>query len=129
VNIALWIGQVILSLVFGMGGFVKATMPIAELAAKVPWADAVPAGLVRFIGIAELAAGVGLILPALTRVLPRLTPLAAAGLAMIMVFAIGFHVQRNEFQALPFNLVLGALAAFVAWGRFRKAPIAPRAAA
>lgn len=80
----------------------------------------------RFIGIAELAAAVGLILPALTRILPKLTPLAGLGLAVIMVLAAGFLVQRGEMSALPINFLLGALAAFVAWGRWRKVPIAPR---
>jgi putative oxidoreductase len=73
--------------------------------------------LLRFIGVAELAGGLGLILPAATRIRPMLTPLAALGLATIMTLAFVFHIQRGEWDALPVNAVLGALAAFVAWGR------------
>ena len=83
----------------------------------------VPLALVRFIGISELLGAVGLILPALTKIKPLLTPLAALGLLTIMILAMGFHVSRGEAGTLPFNIVLGGLAAFVAWGRTSKAPI------
>lgn len=101
-------------------------MPIAEVSQYIVWAQVVPAALVRFIGASELAAAIGLILPAATRIRPMLTPLAAAGLVLVMLLAIGFHLSRGEIQALPVNIALGALAAFVAWGRFRKAPISAR---
>ena len=68
---------------------------------------------------------VGVVLPALTRVQPKLTPLAAAGLVVVMVLAMANHIMAGEFMIVP-NLVLGGLAAFVAWGRFKRAPIAPR---
>jgi len=125
-NITLWVVQVLLAAMFGMAGFMKITQPIAELAEKMVWPGAVPPALVRFIGFSEFAAAFGLILPAATRIKPILTPLAAAGLVTIMLFAAIFHAARGEFGALPTNLVLGALAAFVAWGRWKKAPIAPR---
>jgi hypothetical protein len=127
-SIALWIVQALLAFGFGMAGAMKASKPIAELAVnvKMAWVSAVPEGLVRFIGISELAGALGLILPAATRIKPALTPVAACGLIVVMLLAAGFHVSRGEFQALPFNLVLGGLAAFVAWGRFRKAPIQGR---
>jgi len=125
-HIALWVAQVLLALGFGMGGLMKSTTPMAELAAKMPWAGAVPELLVRLIGISEVAAAVGLILPAATKVRPSLTPLAAACLVVVMVLAAIFHVTRGEFEALPINIVLGGLAAFVAWGRHKKAPIAAR---
>jgi putative oxidoreductase len=57
---------------------------------------------------------------------PRLTPLAAAGLVLVMLLASAFHLSRGEVGALPVNLVLGGIAAFVAWGRSRKAPIRAR---
>jgi DoxX-like family len=82
--------------------------------------------LVRFIGASELLGAIGLVLAAVTRSKPVLTALAAAGLVIVMVLAAGFHVSRGELQMLPPSLVLGAFAAFVAWGRFKKAPIAPR---
>lgn len=124
-NVSLWIVQVLLAAAFIMAGLMKSTTPIAELAAKMVWPGELP-GLVRFIGVSELLGGVGLLLPALTRIKPQLTALAGAALALVMVLAAGFHVMRGEWSALPINLVLGGLAAFVAWGRFRGAPIAPR---
>src|SRR5262249_51778522 len=101
------------------------TTPIADLALKMPWVADLPT-LVRFIGAAEVAGAIGLILPAATRIRPSLTPLAAVGLTTVVVFAAAFHLSRGEAQAVPVNVVLGGLAAFVAWGRFKKAPILPR---
>jgi len=118
--------QAVLAAAFGMAGVMKTTMPIPELAQRMIWPGAIPVPLVRFIGVSELAAALGLILPAATRILPGLTPLAAVGLVAIMALAIPFHVSRGELQALPINLFFGGLAAF-AWGRYRKAPIAPKA--
>jgi uncharacterized membrane protein YphA (DoxX/SURF4 family) len=125
-HVSLWIAQVLLGAAFLMAGQLKLFTAIDELAKMLPWANAVPAALVRFIGTAELLGGLGLILPAATRLKPMLTPLAAGGLILVMVLASGFHVTRGEFGALPINFVLGGLAAFVAYGRARLAPIAPR---
>lgn len=125
-NVSLWLVQALLFVGFGMAGFMKLTQPLAELGQAMAWVTATPAALVRFIGFAELAGAIGLVLPALTRIKPVLTAWAGAGLATIMVLASFVHVARGEFGALPVNLVLGGLAAFVAWGRFKKAPIAPR---
>jgi uncharacterized membrane protein YphA (DoxX/SURF4 family) len=126
-HIALWVAQVVLAAMFGMAGVMKSTAPISELAAQMGWPGVLPPALVRFIGVSELAGAIGLVLPAATRIRPQLTPLAAAGLALVMVLAALFHVARAEWGALPFNFGLGALAAFVAWGRWKKAPIRPRA--
>jgi putative oxidoreductase len=118
-DISLWIVRALLALAFAMAGIIKSTQPIAELAKNVPWTGVIPAALVRFIGVSELAGGLGLILPAATRFRPLLTPVAATGLLTIMVLAAG--------ESGPLiNFTLGALAAFVAWGRFKKAPISPR---
>jgi hypothetical protein len=124
-TIGLWVAQVLLALAFGIPGAMKALFPIAELARKLPWVTEMPT-LVRFIGVSELLGAFGLILPAATRILPILTPIAAMGLALVMVLAAGFHLLRGEAEALPVNFALGALAALVAWGRLRKAPISPR---
>ncbi len=123
---ALWTAQVSLAVMFGMAGVMKTTMPMPELVEKMVWPGALPPALVRFIGASELAGAIGLILPAATRILPALTPLAAAGLVAVMTLASLFHISRGEAKALPFTIALGAVAAFVAWGRFRKAPITPR---
>jgi putative oxidoreductase len=125
-NIGLWLTQSILALMFGMAGVMKTTQPIAELAQKLGWPGAIPPGLVRFIGTAEFLGALGLILPSVTRIRPGLTPLAAAGLVTVMVLASVFHLTRGELNLIVFNLVLGLAAAFVAWGRYRQAPIAPR---
>lgn len=98
----------------------------AKLAQKLVWPGALPEALVRFIGLSELAAAIGLILPAATRIRPALTPIAAGGLTLIMVLATVFHVARGEVQVVPVTVVLGALAAFVAWGRGKKAQVTAR---
>jgi len=125
-HIALWTVQVLLAAMFLMGGFMKTVQPMDVLATSMPFTVVVGMPLTRFIGVSELAGALGLILPALTRIRPGFTPLAGAGLALVMLLAIGFHVAHGEFQALPKNLILGGLAAFVAWGRSRKAPIPAR---
>ena len=125
-NIALWVVQVLLGLAFVMIGQMKLTTPIAELAKQGAWMSEMP-WLVRFIGVSEVLGGIGVILPASVRVLPRLSGIAAAALVLVMVLAVGFHVSQHDTlgHAMP-AVVLGALAAFVAWGRLVKAPIAPR---
>lgn len=125
-HLGLWTAQLLLGLAFIMAGSMKTTAPYADLASEAAWVTAVPEGLVRIIGISELLGGLGLILPAATRIKPYLTPLAGAGLALVMLLASGFHLSRGELGAIPINLVLGGLAAFVAWGRARRAPIAVR---
>ena len=126
-NITLWIAQVLLAGMFIMSGFMKVVQPIDQLSQMLPWASQVPEALVRFIGLAEVLGGIGLILPALLRIKPQLTAWAAVGLALVMLFAAIFHASRGENSAIGMNVMLAALAAFVAWGRFKKAPIQPRA--
>jgi uncharacterized membrane protein YphA (DoxX/SURF4 family) len=125
-HMILWGVQILLGLAFALAGSMKVGQPIDVLAGKMAWVSAVPEGLVRFIGVSELLGGVGLILPAATRVKPWLTPLAAVGLTTVMVLAAAFHVTRGEVSMMPASLILGGLAALVAWGRWKKAPIAPR---
>jgi hypothetical protein len=125
-HFSLWGVQILLAIPFAFAGTMKATQPIAELAAKMGWPGVVPEALVRFIGISELLGALGLVLPAATRIKPGLTALAGVGLMTIMVFAAIFHVSRGEIGMVLVPAVLGALSAFVAWGRWRKAPIAPR---
>jgi putative oxidoreductase len=123
-NLLLWLVQVLLAVAFGMAGFMKATQPIDALVqGGMAWAAQMPVAVVRFIGVSELLGAIGLILPAATGIKPSLTPLAALGLLTIMILAMAFHVSRAEPGALPINMMLGGLAAFVAWGRTKKAPI------
>ena len=119
----LWILQILLAGMFLMAGFMKTTSPIAELSKTMPWSKDIPEALVRFIGASEFLGGVGLVLPSILRIKPILTPLAAAGIATIMVLAVFFHISRGETPAIGFNLTIGVVAAFIAWGRFGKAAI------
>jgi uncharacterized membrane protein YphA (DoxX/SURF4 family) len=121
-NIALWIVQVLLAGMFLMAGVMKA-FQYERAKASLPWVKDVPRPLTTFIGISELLGGLGLLLPAITGILPWLTPLAGAGLALIMILAIGFHASRREGQAIAFNSVLLALAVFVVYGRFIVIPL------
>jgi uncharacterized membrane protein YphA (DoxX/SURF4 family) len=121
-NIALWIVQVVLAGMFLMAGVMKA-FQYERAKASLPWVKDVSRGLVTFIGVSELLGGLGLLLPALTHILPWLTPLAAVGLAVIMLLAIIFHIRRGEGQAVIINIVLLALIAFVAYGRFVLMPL------
>lgn len=127
-NIGLWSAQIALAAVFGMAGISKSFLQPADLInIGVNYATDLPLWLLRFIGTSELLGAIGIILPALTRILPRLTPLAAAGFITLQTLAIGFHATRGEIIAvLPFNLALLGLALFVFWGRWFKAPIADR---
>ncbi len=125
-NIGIWAAQVIGAALFIMSGAFKLFTPIPELAAMMPWAGEYSAGFVRFIGVVDIAGGLGLLLPSLTRIMPRLTVIAAAACVLLQVLAIGFHAMRGEFDVLPLNAVYIALALIVLWGRGRKAPIAPR---
>ena len=123
---SLWVTQVLLALAYGFAGASKAFVPLDHLPRLIPWTADVPPALVRFIGTMELLASVGLVLPSLLRVRPRLTPLAALGLVVVMTLASGFHALRHEPAGIVASVVLGTLAAFVAWGRFRVAPIEGR---
>ena len=127
-RIFLWIAQCVLAAVFIMSGVMKFFTPIAQLSAQMPWTGQLPEGFVRFIGLVDFAGGLGVVLPALTRIAPRLTPLAALGATVLQFLAIGFHSYRCEFSVLPLNFVLVALAVFILWGRTKKAPIASRSA-
>lgn len=125
-HIALWVVQVVLAVAFGLGAIMKLTQPIEALGASMAWTLGVPTWVVRFNATAELAGALGLLLPSITRVQPRLTALAALGLTTVMVLAIGLHLTRGELAAIIAPAVLGSLATFVAWGRSWAAPIAPR---
>ena len=123
-NVILWIDQGLLAVVYLLAGAPKASWPIATLSKRVSWIGTVPAGLVRFIGVAEMLGAIGLILPLLTGILPWLTVAAAIGLIALQVCAAFFHVSRGEWKALPANAVLLLLALFVVIGRVSIVPVA-----
>lgn len=125
-QVTLWVLQIALAAFFGFAGVLKLTAPFAQLHATMAWTTATPDLVVRFIGLSELLGALGLLIPAATRIKPQLTPLAALGLAVIMVLATGFHTMRGELFALPITVAVGVVAGFVAWARWKKAPISPR---
>jgi len=92
---------------------------------EVPWLSAVPQDLFSFIGVSEVLGGVGLLLPAMTGVKPKLTPFGTFGLTLVMLLAAVFHIVRGEYDFVPINLVLGGIAAFIAYGRLFVRPTAP----
>jgi len=117
-NSALWIVQWLLALVFLFAGGVKLVMPIEAMTAQVP----LPGPFLRFIAVAEVLGALGLILPSLLRIKPWLIPLAAAGLVVIMIGATVISLSISAPSGLP-PLVVGLLAAFVAYGRWRLVPL------
>nr|WP_315394562.1 DoxX family protein [uncultured Duganella sp.] len=125
----LWAAQTLVALVFIASGLTKLLTPIAQLVAMMAWTGEYPLAFVRGIGLVDIAGGLGILLPSLTRILPRLTVLAALCSVVLQVLAIGFHASRGEFEALPLNFVLLPLCLFVLWGRAKRAPIGPRGAA
>ena len=120
-NRALWVVQGLLTLLFLFAGGVKLAMPLDEMAAQ----SGLPGALILFIGVAEVLGALGLILPGLTGIRPGLTPLAAAGLVIIMAGATALTaagVGGGDAAAALFPLAVGLLAAFVAYGRCQLAP-------
>jgi hypothetical protein len=125
-NIALWVVAGLLAAAFLAGGALKIVFPKEKLVALgrrlgedvVGWIEVFPAGAVKAIGVLEVLAAVGLILPAALGIAPVLVPLAATGLVLLMVGAMITHLRLNEVRPIPGNLLYLALAAFVAWGRF-----------
>lgn len=117
----LWLAQSTLAFFLLWGAYMKLGMPLAEAAKMAPWVAELPA-LATFTGVVDLLGGLGIVLPALLRIQPRLSVLAALGIIALQILAMGFHLVRGEAMVLPMNLVLLALAAFVLWGRTRAVP-------
>lgn len=125
-HIALWVVQVLLAFAFLAAGLIKLTSPYEELGKQMAWVTHMPPAIVKLIGAIEFSGALGLILPAATRILPILTPIAGLGLVLDMTGAAFTHLSIGEPQLVVANAVLGGLAALIAWGRFRKAPIEAR---
>jgi uncharacterized membrane protein YphA (DoxX/SURF4 family) len=121
---ALWIVQWLLALLFLWAGGMKLVLPLEQMAGPVP----MPGPFLRFIGVVEVLGALGLILPSLLRIKPGLTPLAAAGLVIIMIGATVIGLQSGPVAMALIPLVVGLLAAFVAYGRWRLVPLQPAGA-
>ncbi|HKP77386.1 MAG TPA: DoxX family protein [Longimicrobiaceae bacterium] len=120
INVVLWTVQVLLALLFVFAGGMKLVAPPELL--KGPGIE-FPVLFIRFIGVCELAGGLGLVLPGLLRIRTALTPLAAAGLVIIMVGATSVTVIGGMGAGALFPFVVGILAASVAYGRTRRIPL------
>jgi uncharacterized membrane protein YphA (DoxX/SURF4 family) len=118
VNAALWIVQALLAVLFVWAGGMKLVLPVESLAGPV----ALPGWFLRFIGVCEVLGGLGLVLPGLLRIRTGLTPLAAAGLVVIMVGATVITLVGGDAAVSLVSTVVGLLAVFVAYGRWRLSP-------
>ena len=119
---ALWIIQVLLALIFLFAGGTKLVMPAEQLTGQTP----LSAPFLRFIGTAEIAGALGLILPGALRIRPGLTPLAAAGLTIIMIGATTVTVMTMSAAMALLPFIVGGLTVFVAYARWRVHPLPGR---
>ena len=118
-NVVLWIVAGLLAIAFLTSGLMKLSQPKKKLAdSGMGWTEDFSDGAVKGIGALEVLGALGLILPAVFDVATVLVPIAATGLALVMLGAAVTHARRRENQMIVVNVVLFALAAFVAWGRF-----------
>jgi uncharacterized membrane protein YphA (DoxX/SURF4 family) len=122
-NAVVWVLQILLALAFLLAGVMKSTRPRQQLATSMGWVEDFSDNTVRTIGVLEVLAGIGLLLPAVTGVATVLVPLAAVGLALLMVLAALTHRRRGESQMIGINAVLLVLAVVVAWARFGPYPL------
>ncbi len=122
-NTLLWIIQALLALVFLMTGLMKVLRPKEQLITRMGGLEGYSQSAIRMIGIAEILGAVGLILPSLTGVFPWLTPLAAAGLVLLMIGASLTHYRRKEYSGIGLTSVLLLLALLVTVGRFWILPL------
>lgn len=118
-NITLWIVQLLLAASLLWAAWMKLMTPIDKLAAMWPWAGQVSPALVKFTGTIDLLGALGLILPTLTRIRPKLTAFTAFMVIILMTAAIAFHVSRGESSVIGVNIIFAIMAVFVMWGRNR----------
>jgi len=121
----LWILQVLFGFYFTCIGVLHFVVP-QELPAAMSWMYELSPALHLVSGTAEILGGLGLVLPGITKIQTRLTPVAGAGLVLVMIGAIWWHAQRGEYQNIRLNLVLAAVAALIAYGRWKLKPLAGR---
>jgi len=117
-GIALWVVQVLVAAAFLVSGATKLSQPKEKLVKNMAWVEDFSQPTVRIIGALEVLGAIGIVLPALTGILPWLAPLAALGLALTMIGAALTHLRRTEYGNIAMNAVLLILVAFVAYGRF-----------
>ena len=126
-SIAMWAAQLLLAVAYGMFGTMKATQPLDQLTKIMTWIPDFPPIFVRTLGIVEILGAIGLILPSITRIKPRLTVIAALCILVHQALAVALHLSKGELNVVGLNAVLIALAALVFWGRRTRTVIASRA--
>ncbi|BCK57199.1 DoxX family protein [Nocardia wallacei] len=117
-NIWLWVGQIVLAASFILGGLAKVAVPEDKLRGAMPWVDDLSQRAVTGIGVVEVVGGAGVVLPWATGIATILTPVAAVGLALVMVGGFATHLRRAEYGRSLSNVVLFVIAVLVAVGRF-----------
>jgi uncharacterized membrane protein YphA (DoxX/SURF4 family) len=118
-NVTLWIIAIVLAVIFLFSGLLKVIRPKEKLAESgIGWTEDFSTGMVKLIGVLEVLAAIGLILPPALNIAPILAPLAATGLAIIMIGAVVVHVRRKEYPQIILTVILLILSVVVAWGRF-----------
>ncbi|SIN91572.1 DoxX family protein [Chitinophaga niabensis] len=115
-NTLLWIAQSLVAGTLAWAAYMKLFQPVSDL---WPWAKEVPLALVRLTGVVDLLGAAGLILPSLLDIRPKLTPIAAIGVVMLMICAAVFHIIRGEASVIGMNIVFAIIATFIAWGRLK----------
>ena len=125
ISVTLWVIQILLALLFLFSGSMKFILPIEVMTKQV----ALPGAFIHFIGLAEVLGAIGLILPGALRIRTGLTPLAASGLTVIVIGATVLMFENGGVAKAAFPFVTAVLSAFVAYGRWRLAPLRERSGA
>jgi uncharacterized membrane protein YphA (DoxX/SURF4 family) len=122
-NTVLWVAQIVLGAIFILVGLAKILVPKEKAQERMKWVEDFAPNTIKGIGTLEVLGGIGLILPAALGILPWLTPLAAIGLALVMIGAMMTHARRREYPMMIPNIVLMLAALFIAYGRIVAVPL------
>ena len=117
ITITLWLAQIILAVCFMCGASMKLFLPIQKLSAMWPWTAEISILLVKSTAILDFLLGIGIILPTLFRIYPKIVPFSAIGTIILMFCASVFHICRGEASQIGINIFIAVLAAFIVWGR------------
>ncbi|TSJ45840.1 DoxX family protein [Fluviicola chungangensis] len=122
-HVLLWVAQFLLGITLIWAASLKLFQPIEQLKTMWPWTGEIAPALVRSTGVIDLLGALGVLLPSLFRFKPLLASIAAFGIVLLMISASVFHVFRGETPQIGFNIIFGLIAGFVAYGRWKLAPI------
>ena len=122
-NVFLWVLQGLLAAAFLLAGTGKLLSPYEAAKKRMPWVEDVSPTQLKLIGAVEATGALGLLLPGITGIAEILTPIAATGLAVVMLGAAALHGRRKETKEIGVNVILLLIAAVIAWGRFGSYPL------